>query len=158
MTTIHSYTNDQRILDLAHKDLRRARAAALSMIPTKTGAAAAIGLVIPELKGKMDGLAIRVPTPNVSLVDMVAELEKQATAQEVVAAMKKVAAGSMKGILEVCEEPLVSSDFNHTTTSCIVDAENVRVIDGNLVKVLAWYDNEWAYSCRIIDLIKLVAA
>jgi len=158
MTTIHSYTNDQRILDLAHKDLRRARAAALSMIPTKTGAAAAIGLVIPELKGKMDGLAIRVPTPNVSVVDLVTELEKQVTAQQVVSALKKAAAQSMKGILEVCEEPLVSSDFNHTTTSCIVDAENVRVIDGNLVKVLAWYDNEWAYSCRVIDLIKLAAA
>ncbi len=158
MTTIHSYTNDQRILDLAHKDLRRARAAALSMIPTKTGAAAAIGLVIPELKGKMDGLSIRVPTPNVSLVDLVAELEKQVTPQQVVSALKKAATGAMKGILEVCEEPLVSSDFNHTTTSCIVDAENVRVIDGNLVKVLAWYDNEWAYSCRVIDLVKLAAA
>ncbi len=158
MTTIHSYTNDQRILDLVHKDLRRARAAALSMIPTKTGAAAAIGLVIPELKGKMDGLAIRVPTANVSVVDLVAELEKQVTPQQVVSALKKAAAQSMKGILEVCEEPLVSSDFNHTTVSCIVDAENVRVIDGNLVKVLAWYDNEWAYSCRVIDLIKLAAA
>ncbi len=158
MTTIHSYTNDQRILDLAHKDLRRARAAALSMIPTKTGAAAAIGLVIPELKGKMDGLAIRVPTANVSVVDLVAELEKQVTPQQVVSALKQAAAQSMKGILEVCEEPLVSSDFNHTTTSCIVDAENVRVIDGNLVKILAWYDNEWAYSCRVIDLIKLAAA
>ena len=158
MTTIHSYTNDQRILDLVHKDLRRARAAALSMIPTKTGAAAAIGLVIPELKGKMDGLAIRVPTANVSVVDLVAELEKQVTPQQVVSALKKAAAQSMKGILEVCEEPLVSSDFNHTTTSCIVDAENVRVIDGNLVKILAWYDNEWAYSCRVIDLIKLAAA
>lgn len=158
MTTIHSYTNDQRILDLAHKDLRRARAAALSMIPTKTGAAAAIGLVIPELKGKMDGLAIRVPTANVSVVDLVAELEKQVTPQQVVSALKKAAAQSMKGILEVCEEPLVSSDFNHTTISCVVDAENVRVIDGNLVKILAWYDNEWAYSCRVIDLINLAAA
>ena len=158
MTTIHSYTNDQRILDLAHKDLRRARAAALSMIPTKTGAAAAIGLVIPELKGKMDGLAIRVPTANVSVVDLVAELEKQVTPQQVVSALKKAAAQSMQGILEVCEEPLVSSDFNHTTISCVVDAENVRVIDGNLVKILAWYDNEWAYSCRVIDLIKLAAA
>ncbi len=158
MTTIHSYTNDQRILDLAHKDLRRARAAALSMIPTKTGAAAAIGLVIPELKGKMDGLAIRVPTANVSVVDLVAELEKQVTPQQVVSALKKAAAQSMQGILEVCEEPLVSSDFNHTTISCVVDAENVRVIDGNLVKVLAWYDNEWAYSCRVIDLIKIAAA
>jgi len=128
------------------------------MIPTKTGAAAAIGLVIPELKGKMDGLSIRVPTPNVSLVDLVAELEKQVTPQQVVSALKKAATGAMKGILEVCEEPLVSSDFNHTTTSCIVDAENVRVIDGNLVKVLAWYDNEWAYSCRVIDLVKLAAA
>ncbi len=158
MTTIHSYTNDQRILDLVHKDLRRARAAALSMIPTKTGAAAAIGLVIPELKGKMDGLAIRVPTANVSLLDLVAELEKQVTPQQVVSALKKAAAQSMQGILEVCEEPLVSSDFNHTTISCVVDAENVRVIDGNLVKVLAWYDNEWAYSCRVIDLVKLAAA
>jgi glyceraldehyde 3-phosphate dehydrogenase len=157
MTTIHSYTNDQRILDLAHKDLRRARAAALSMIPTKTGAAAAIGLVIPELKGKMDGLAIRVPTPNVSLVDLVAELEKQATAEQVISAFKKAAAGAMKGILDVCEVPLVSHDFNHTTTSCIVDAENVRIIDGNFAKVLAWYDNEWAYSCRVVDLVKLVA-
>lgn len=158
MTTIHSYTNDQRILDLAHKDFRRARAAALSMIPTKTGAAAAIGLVIPELKGKMDGLAIRVPTPNVSLVDLVAELEKQVTVQQVVSALKKAASGPMKGILEVCEEPLVSCDFSHTTISCIVDGENVRVIDGNFVKVLAWYDNEWAYSSRVVDLIKLVAA
>lgn len=157
MTTIHSYTNDQRLVDMPHKDLRRARAAAVSMIPTKTGAAAAIGLVVPELKGKLDGLAIRVPTPNVSLVDLVAELEKKATREEVLAAFKKAAAGEMKGILEVCEEPLVSCDFNHSDVSSIVDGENVRVIDDTLVKVLSWYDNEWAYSMRVVDMIKMIA-
>ena len=157
MTTIHSYTNDQRIADLAHKDLRRARAAALNMIPTTTGAARAIGLVIPELKGKLDGLAIRVPTPNVSLVDVVFETEKATTKEEVLAALKEAAAGALKGILEVCEEPLVSSDFNHNPVSSIVDAECVYVIGGTLVKVMSWYDNEWAYSVRCIDLCEIMA-
>lgn len=157
MTTIHSYTNDQRLLDLAHKkDFRRARAAALSMIPTSTGAAKAIGEVIPELKGKLDGLAIRVPTPNVSLVDLVVELEKETTEASIIAAFKQAEAGPLKGILEVCELPLVSSDFNHTSISCVVDAEEIRVIDKNFVKVLAWYDNEWAYSVRVVDLIEKI--
>jgi len=157
MTTIHSYTNDQRIIDFAHKDLRRARAAALNMIPTTTGAAKAIGLVIPELKGKLDGLAIRVPTPNVSLVDVVFETEKPATKEELIAAFDQAAAGELKGILTVCKEPLVSSDFNHTDISSIVDAECVYVIEKNLVKIMAWYDNEWAYSCRTADLAALIA-
>jgi len=152
MTTIHSYTNDQVILDFPHKDLRRARAACLSMIPTSTGAAKAIGLVIPELKGKMDGLAVRVPTPDVSLVDLTVEVEKTATAQEVNDALRKASASPrLKGILSVCEEPLVSIDFKGNSTSSIIDAEQTKVI-GNMVKVLAWYDNEWGYSCRIIDL------
>lgn len=153
MTTIHSYTNDQKILDLPHKDLRRARAAALSMIPTSTGAAKALALVLPELKGKFDGLAIRVPTPNVSLVDLVAELGKSATVQEVNGAFKKSANGEMKGILEYTDEPLVSIDFNGNPNSSIVDGSSTVVIEGNMVKVLAWYDNEWGYSCRIRDLI-----
>jgi len=156
MTTIHSYTNDQKILDLAHKDLRRARAAALSMIPTKTGAAAAIGLVIPELKGKLDGLAVRVPTPNVSLVDVVVETEKKTTKEEVLAALKTAAQGELKGILDVCEEPLVSIDFNHCEFSSVVDAETIKVVDGTMVKVLSWYDNEWGYSIRVVDLIEMV--
>ena len=152
MTTIHSYTNDQVILDFPHKDLRRARAACLSMIPTSTGAAKAIGLVIPELKGKMDGLAVRVPTPDVSLVDLTVEVEKPATAQEVNDALRKASASPrLKGILSVCEEPLVSIDFKGNSTSSIIDAEQTKVM-GNMVKVLAWYDNEWGYSCRIIDL------
>ncbi len=157
MTTIHSYTNDQQILDLPHKDLRRARAAAMSMIPTSTGAAKAVGLVLPELKGKMHGLAIRVPTPNVSLVDLVAEVEKVATVEEVNNALRKAAEGELKGILGFCEEPLVSVDFNGNALSSIVDGPSTSVMDGSMVKVLAWYDNEWGYSCRVRDLIKFIA-
>ena len=157
MTTIHAYTNDQRILDLPHKDLRRARAAALSMIPTTTGAAKAIGLVIPELKGKLDGYAMRVPTPDVSVVDLVAPVEKPTTAEEVNAALKKAAEGPMKGILQYVEEELVSKDFTGNPHSSMVDAGFTKVIDGNLVKVIAWYDNEWGYSCRVRDLISFVA-
>ena len=153
MTTIHSYTNDQRILDLPHKDLRRARAAALSMIPTTTGAAKAVGLVLPHLKGKLDGMAIRVPTPNVSVVDLVADVEKTATAEEVNAALKEASMNSLKGIIEYSEEPLVSIDLNGNPHSAIVDAALTKVIEGNMVKVLAWYDNEWAYSSRIKDLM-----
>lgn len=156
MTTIHSYTNDQRILDLVHKDLRRARAAALSMIPTSTGAAKAIGLVIPELKGKMDGFAIRVPTPNVSVVDLVCVVEKDTSVEEVNQALKKAAEGELKGILEYCIEPLVSKDFNEHSASSIVDSEFTKVIDKRLVKLLAWYDNEWGYSCRVVDLIEYI--
>jgi len=156
MTTIHSYTNDQRILDLPHKDLRRARAAALSMIPTTTGAARAVGLVLPELKGKLDGMAIRVPTPNVSVVDLVAVLKTQTKAADVNAALKEAAAGKLKGILVVCEDPLVSSDFNGTTCSSIVDAALTTVMDGNLLKVLSWYDNEMGFSHRMVDLCLLV--
>jgi len=158
MTTIHSYTNDQRILDLPHKDLRRARAAGLSMIPTTTGAAKAVGLVLPELKGKLDGYAMRVPTPDVSVVDLVAVTEKNTTAEEVNAAFKKAAQGPLKGILQYCEEELVSKDFTGNEYSSIVDAGFTKVIDGNLVKVVAWYDNEWGYSCRVRDLISFVAA
>jgi glyceraldehyde 3-phosphate dehydrogenase len=158
MTTIHAYTNDQRILDLPHKDLRRARAAALSMIPTTTGAAKAIGLVIPDLKGKLDGYAMRVPTPDVSVVDLVALTEKSTTAEEVNAAFKKAAEGPLKGILQYSEEELVSKDFTGNPYSSIVDAGFTKVIDGNLVKVTAWYDNEWGYSCRVRDLVKFVAA
>jgi len=157
MTTIHSYTNDQQILDLPHKDLRRARAAAMSMIPTSTGAAKAVGLVLPELKGKMHGLAIRVPTPNVSLVDLVAEVEKVTTVEEINNALRKAAEGELKGILGVCEEPLVSVDFNGNALSSIVDGPSTSVMDGTMVKVLAWYDNEWGYSCRVRDLIKFIA-
>ncbi|MFN7170876.1 MAG: type I glyceraldehyde-3-phosphate dehydrogenase [Candidatus Omnitrophota bacterium] len=156
MTTIHSYTNDQRVLDLPHKDLRRARAANLSMIPTTTGAAKAIGLVLPQLKGKMDGLAIRVPTPNVSLVDLVCEVEKDTSKEEVNSAFKKAAETNLKGILYYCDLPLVSRDFNGSGYSAILDAELTNVIDKRLVKVLAWYDNEWAYSLRVVDLVKLV--
>ena len=157
MTTIHAYTNDQKILDLPHKDLRRARAAALSMIPTSTGAAKAIGLVLPELKGKLDGYAMRVPTPDVSVVDLVALVEKPTTAEEVNSALKKAAEGPMKGILQFVEEELVSKDFTGNPASSIVDAAMTDVIGGNLVKVVAWYDNEWGYSCRVGDLIKYVA-
>ncbi|MFC1753127.1 type I glyceraldehyde-3-phosphate dehydrogenase [Thermoproteota archaeon] len=152
MTTIHAYTNDQHTLDFPHKDLRRSRAAAVSMIPTTTGAAKAIGLVVPELKGKMDGLAIRVPTPDVSLVDLTIEVNKEVSADEVNAALKKAANGSLKGILEVCEEPLVSRDFLGNPASSIVDSLATKVF-GKMVKVLSWYDNEWAYSCRVVDLI-----
>jgi len=153
MTTVHSYTNDQRILDLPHKDLRRARAAAISMIPSTTGAAKAIGLVLPELKGKLDGFAIRVPTPNVSVVDLVAELNKDVTAEEVNSAMKKWADGPMKGILQYCDSPLVSVDFNGNPHSSIFDATLTKVMEGRMVKVIAWYDNEWGYSTRLRDLI-----
>ena len=157
MTTIHSYTNDQKLLDLPHSDLRRARAAAVNMIPTSTGAAKAIGLVIPELKGKMDGIAIRVPTPNVSIVDLVVDSEKPATKESVNAALKKAADGPMKGILEYTEEPLVSSDFKGNPHSSIVDAGLTSVL-GGMIKVLAWYDNEWGYSCRVIDMVKRVGS
>jgi glyceraldehyde 3-phosphate dehydrogenase len=158
MTTIHSYTNDQKILDLPHKDLRRARAAGVSMIPTTTGAAKAVSLVIPELKGKLDGMAIRVPTPNVSVVDLTAELSKSATAEEINAAMKKASEGAMKGILQYVDEPLVSIDFNHDPASSCFDALSTKVIGGKMVKVLSWYDNEWGYSCRLVDLAKYVSA
>ncbi len=158
MTTVHSYTNDQQILDLPHKDLRRARAAALSMIPTTTGAAKAVSLVLPALKGKLDGLAVRVPTPNVSLVDLVVETEKATSIAEVNAAFKKAAEGSLKGILAYCEEPLVSCDFNGCAASSSVDADCTNVIGGTLVKVMSWYDNEWGYSNRILDLVKYIAA
>jgi glyceraldehyde 3-phosphate dehydrogenase len=156
MTTIHSYTNDQVILDFPHKDLRRARAAAISMIPTTTGAAKAIGLVLPQLKGKMDGLSIRVPTPNVSLVDLVVNTEKETTAEEVNAAMKKAAEGKLAKYLQYCEEPLVSRDFNGNSKSAIVDAMSTKVLEKNMVKVLAWYDNEWGYSSRVIDLVEYI--
>jgi glyceraldehyde 3-phosphate dehydrogenase len=157
MTTIHSYTNDQRILDLPHKDLRRARAAAQSMIPTSTGAAKAIGEVIPELKGKMDGIAVRVPTPNVSLVDVVFEVEKKTSIEEVNNAVKAAADGKMKGVLAYTDEPLVSIDFRLNPNSSIVDLESTNVIDGTLVKLFSWYDNEWGFSNRVIDLIHLMA-
>jgi glyceraldehyde 3-phosphate dehydrogenase len=157
MTTIHAYTNDQRILDLPHKDLRRARAAALSMIPTTTGAAKAMGLVMPELKGKLDGYSMRVPTPDVSVVDLVALVEKATTTEAVNAAFKKAAEGPLKGILRYSEEELVSRDYLGDPHSSIVDAGFTKVIDGTLVKVIAWYDNEWGYSCRVRDLIQYVA-
>jgi len=153
MTTIHSYTNDQVILDFPHKDLRRARAGALSMIPTSTGAARAIWLVIPELKGKMDGMAIRVPTPNVSLIDLVVEVKKETTAEEVNNAFKKASQGKMNRYLEYRDEPLVSRDFYGNNKSAIIDGLSTTVIEGKMVKVLAWYDNEWAYSCRVNDLV-----
>ena len=156
MTTIHSYTNDQRILDLPHEDLRRARAAALSMIPTTTGAAKAVSLVLPALEGKLDGMAVRVPTPNVSLVDLTAELDKKTTEKDVNAAMQKAAEGALKGILSYCTEPLVSTDFNGTAYSSIFDAELTRVIDGNFCKVLSWYDNEWGFSNRMRDVALLL--
>ena len=158
MTTIHSYTNDQQLLDLPHKDLRRARAAGMSMIPTSTGAAKALHLVIPQLKGKMDGLAIRVPTPNVSLVDLTVETEKDCDIAAVNAAFKKAAAGPLKGILQYSEDPIVSIDQKGNPHSATLDAPLTTVIDKRLVKVTAWYDNEWGYSCRVRDLIKLIAA
>jgi glyceraldehyde 3-phosphate dehydrogenase len=157
MTTVHSYTNDQKILDLPHKDLRRARAAALSMIPTSTGAAKAIYLAIPELKGKLDGVAIRVPTPNVSLVDFTVELGKNATAAEINGALEEAARGKMKGILDVTHEELVSIDFRGNPHSSIVDAPLTKVVDGNLAKVFSWYDNEWGFSNRVKDLIHYMA-
>jgi glyceraldehyde 3-phosphate dehydrogenase (phosphorylating) len=157
MTTIHSYTNDQQLLDLPHKDIRRARAAALSIIPTTTGAALAVGEVLPELKGKLDGFSMRVPTPNVSLVDLAALLGKNTTAEEVNAAFEKAAAGPMKGILAVSHEPLVSVDYRKNPNSSIVDAAYTKVMDGNFVKVVSWYDNEWGYSSRCVDLLRYMA-
>ncbi len=157
MTTIHSYTNDQQLLDLPHKDLRRARAAALSMIPTSTGAAKALHLVIPELKGKIDGMAIRVPTPNVSLIDLSVEVEKDCDAATVNTAFKQAAQGSLKGYLQVSEAPIVSTDLNGCSYSATVDAPLTAVMDKRLVKVFAWYDNEWGYSCRLRDLVKVLA-
>ncbi|PTX63192.1 glyceraldehyde 3-phosphate dehydrogenase [Melghirimyces profundicolus] len=156
MTTVHSYTNDQKNLDNPHKDLRRARACAQSIIPTKTGAASAIGKVIPELKGRLNGLALRVPTPNVSVVDLVVDLEREVTAEEVNTALKEASEGRLKGILQYCNAPLVSSDFNGNSHSAIVDAPSTMVIGDRQVKVLAWYDNEWGYSCRVVDLIQWV--
>lgn len=156
MTTIHSYTNDQRILDLPHKDLRRARAAAVSMIPTSTGAAKAIGEVLPELKGRMDGLAIRVPTPDVSLTDLTCVVEKDTTPEAVNEAFKKAAETSLKGILQYLTEPLVSKDFYGSSFSCIFDSELTKVIGARLVKIMGWYDNEWAYSCRVVDLAEYI--
>ncbi len=158
MTTIHSYTNDQRLLDLPHKDLRRARAAAINLIPSSTGAAKALHLVIPELKGKLDGYAMRVPTPNVSVVDLTVFVEKPASVAAVNAALKAAAQGPMKGILEYTEEELVSADFKGNSNSSIVDAGYTKVVGDRCVKVLAWYDNEWGYSCRCRDLIKLIAS
>jgi glyceraldehyde 3-phosphate dehydrogenase len=157
MTTIHAYTNDQRILDLPHSDLRRARAAALSQIPSSTGAAKAIGLVVPELKGKLDGISIRVPVPDGSLVDLTCEVSKTVTKEEVNAALKAAADGPMRGIMEYSEEELVSSDIIGNPHSSIVDSKLTSVMDGNLVKAFSWYDNEWGFSCRVIDLIQLMA-
>ncbi len=157
MTTIHSYTNDQRILDLAHKDMRRARAAAMNIIPTTTGAAKAVAKVIPDLAGKFDGMAVRVPTPTVSLVDFVCEVEKATTVEEVNAAFKAAAEGEMKGILGYSEEPLVSMDYKGDPRSSIIDALSTRVMDGKMIKVITWYDNEWGYSCRTADLAALMA-
>jgi glyceraldehyde 3-phosphate dehydrogenase len=157
MTTIHSYTNDQPVLDFPHKDLRRARAAAINMIPTTTGAAKAIGLVMPQLKGKLDGYAMRVPTPNVSVVDLVAVTSKATTAEEVNAALKEAANGALKGILAYTDDPVVSTDMLHNPNSSIVDSELTKVMGGNLVKVVAWYDNEWGYSMRVVDLVEFLA-
>ena len=157
MTTVHSYTNDQNILDLPHKDLRRARAAAMSIIPTTTGAARATSLVIPEVKGKIDGIAMRVPTPDVSIVDLVCEVERETTAEEVNEAFRAAAGGELQGILGVSEEELVSTDYIGDSRSSIVDAASTSVIDGRLVKVLSWYDNEWGYSARVVDLVRYVA-
>ena len=157
MTTIHAYTNGQRLLDLPHKDLRRARAAGLSMIPTSTGAAKAVSLVIPELEGKFEGISVRVPTPNVSLVDVVINVEKETTADEVNTVLKNAANGDLAGILGYSEEPLVSIDYRGNPHSSIVDADNTSVLDGTSVKILSWYDNEWGYSCRVRDLAKYIA-
>jgi len=157
MTTIHSYTNDQRILDLPHSDLRRARSAAMSMIPTSTGAARAVGIVLPELNGKLDGMSIRVPTPNVSVVDLVATFKKDVSAESINAALKAAAEGPLKGILQYCDEPLVSIDFNGNPHSSIVDAGVTKVLGGKMAKVLSWYDNEWGYSSRLRDLILYIA-
>ncbi len=157
MTTVHSYTNDQQILDLPHKDLRRARAAGLSIIPTTTGAAKAVTLVLPELKGKLNGFAMRVPTPNVSVVDFVAELNTGVTVEEINAVLKEAAEGPLQGIMAYSDQPLVSKDYNGDAHSSIIDALSTMVIDGNMIKVVAWYDNEWGYSCRVVDLACLVA-
>jgi len=157
MNTIHSYTNDQRILDVAHKDPRRARAAGLNIIPTTTGAAKALALVIPDLKGKFDGFSLRVPTPTVSVVDFTAELEKDVTLEELNQAFRDAAAGPLKGILGACDDPLVSSDFRGDSRSSIIDLPSNMVLGGNFIKVIAWYDNEWGYSCRVADLVKFVA-
>jgi glyceraldehyde 3-phosphate dehydrogenase len=157
MTTVHAYTNDQHTLDLMHKDLRRARAAALSIIPTTTGAARAVAKVLPELEGKLNGFAMRVPTPNVSVVDLVVDVENPTSVEEVNAAFRKAAEGELKGILEYTEEPLVSKDFNGNPHSAIVDALSTMVMDGNMVKAIAWYDNEWAYSTRVVDLALFMA-
>ncbi|OUM98959.1 MAG: type I glyceraldehyde-3-phosphate dehydrogenase [Paenibacillaceae bacterium ZCTH02-B3] len=157
MTTVHSYTNDQPVLDLPHKDLRRTRAAAQNIVPTTTGAAKAVGLVLPELKGKLTGLAFRVPTPDVSVTDLVAELARDVTVEEVNAAFKEAAEGSLKGILAYSEEPLVSSDYIGSTVSSTIDALSTMVMGGNLVKVVSWYDNEWGYSCRVVDLAAYIA-
>jgi glyceraldehyde 3-phosphate dehydrogenase len=156
MTTIHAYTNDQVTLDFPHKDLRRARAAGLSMIPTSTGAARAIGLVLPELKGRLDGYAMRVPTADVSVVDLSVRLRRPTDAKAINAAMRRAAEGALKGILEYCDEPLVSVDFLGNPHSSILDAESTKVMDGNFAKLLAWYDNEWGYSCRVVDLARLL--
>jgi len=156
MTTVHSYTNDQQILDLAHRDLRRARAAGLSIIPTTTGAAKAVTLVLPELKGKLNGLAMRVPTPNVSVVDFVAEVGKEVTVEEVNASLQEAAEGDLKGIIAYSELPLVSRDYNGDAHSSIVDALSTMVIGGSMIKVVAWYDNEWGYSCRVVDLTQII--
>ncbi len=158
MTTIHAYTTDQRILDNSHKDLRRARAAALSMIPTSTGAARAVGLVMPELAGKLDGTSIRVPTPNVSMVDLVIVPEKSATVEDVHAAMRQAADGPLRGVIEYCDEPLVSSDFNHNDASAVYDAEQTAVVDGGLVRIAGWYDNEWGFSHRMNDTAALMGS
>ena len=157
MTTVHSYTNDQKLLDLPHKDLRRARAAGVSIIPTTTGAASAVGQVLPELQGRLDGIAMRVPTPNVSVVDLVAEVDRKASAEEINAAFGAAARGPLAGILQLSEEPLVSIDFKGNPHSSIVDASYTKVIDGDFIKVLSWYDNEWGYSSRCVDLVKLIA-
>jgi len=156
MTTVHSYTNDQNILDASHKDLRRARAGALSIIPTSTGAAKAIGKILPELEGKLDGVAVRVPTPNVSLVDLVFTAKKKTSAEEINKEMEKVAKGSMKGVVLVCNEPLVSVDFNGSTYSSVFDATQTYVVNGSLCRVASWYDNEWAFSARMIDIAALM--
>ena len=157
MTTVHSYTNDQKLLDLPHKDLRRARAAGVSMIPTTTGAAVAVGQVLPELQGRLDGIAMRVPTPNVSVVDLVAEVDRKASAEEINAAFGAAAGGPLAGILQLSEEPLVSIDFKGNPHSSIVDASYTKVMEGDFIKVLSWYDNEWGYSSRCVDLVKLIA-
>ncbi|WP_312336415.1 type I glyceraldehyde-3-phosphate dehydrogenase [Anaerospora hongkongensis] len=156
MTTVHSYTNDQQILDLPHSDLRRARAAAMSIIPTTTGAAKAVSLVLPELKGKLNGFAMRVPTPNVSITDLVVELDKAATAEEINAALKKAAEGELKGIMAYSDEPLVSRDYNGNPHSSIVDGLSTMVVEGSMAKVVSWYDNEWGYSNRVVDLIRFI--